>query len=176
MPEPATNAGESDAKASVGPGSAGAGVSWTSFTWRHTHKLDGQKRVAFPAAWKPRDPEVEFTLLLWPHPHAERKYGYILGLLPDRFRKLQEKLAEGGLANHRTGALKRAIFPNCAAMRLDPAGRLCLPADMADAVGLQKEVLFSGVGADFEIWDPATFHRCQQAESPIADEAFNLLA
>ena len=71
--------------------------------------------------------------------------------------------------------LRRAIFTNAISLKLDPAGRLCLPADMADALNLQKEVLFAGGGADFEVWNPETFARCQAAEAPLAAEAYKLL-
>ncbi len=165
----------SDPAGSAPAPSGAAGGDWASFKWRHTHKLDGQKRVAFPAIWRPKDPLIEFTLILWPHHHSGRKHGFILGMVPERFRQLQDKLAAGGLGDDRTGTLRRAIFYNCTSMRLDPAGRLCLPADMADAIGLQKEVLFAGGGADFEIWDPATFLRCEQADAATAAEAFKLL-
>jgi DNA-binding transcriptional regulator/RsmH inhibitor MraZ len=159
-----------------GPTSPGTpDADWTSFTWRHTHKLDPQKRVAFPADWRPSDPNCKIMLVLWPHPHAERKHGFILGMLPPRYRQLQTKLAAGSLGDDRTGALRRAIFTNAVALKLDPAGRLCLPADMADSIGLQKEVFFAGGGADFEVWDPATFARCQTAEAPLAAEAYKLL-
>ena len=173
MPDPVTKSG--DPSPGVPVSSPTPGVDRTSFTWRHTHKLDAQKRVAFPAIWRPKDPECEFTLTLWPHLHSGRKHGFILGMLPERFRKLEDKLAAGGLGDDRTGTLRRAIFANCTSMRLDPAGRLCLPADMADAIGLQKEVLFAGGGADFEIWDPTTYQRCEQAEAATAAEAYKLL-
>lgn len=173
MSDPVTSGSDPSQGAPVS--SVAPDANWTSFTWRHSHKLDGQKRVAFPAGWRPKDPMIEFTLILWPHLRSGRKHGFILGMLPERFRRLQDKLAAGGLGDERTGTLRRAIFPNCTSMRLDPAGRLCLPADMADAIGLQKEVLFAGGGADFEIWDPATYERCQEAEAETAADAYKLL-
>lgn len=141
------------------------------FTWHHTHKLDTQKRVAFPADWRPQDPNCKIMLILWPHPNAGRKHGYIFGMLPERFRELKRDLASGGLGDEETGVLRRAIFHNTLALKLDPAGRLCLPVEMAEAIGLTKEVYFVGGGADFEIWDPATFAKCADAEAPTVTEA-----
>lgn len=174
MSDSATNQGAGAGPGGV-PGSGGPGLEWNSFTWHHTHKLDGQKRVAFPAPWRPKDSSVEFMLILWPHPAAGRKHAFILGMVPERFRRLQDKLASGAYGDDRNWALKRRLFSNSIAMSLDPAGRLCLPPDMADAIGLQKDVFFSGGGADFEVWDPETFRRCEQAEETLATEGLRTL-
>jgi DNA-binding transcriptional regulator/RsmH inhibitor MraZ len=157
------------------PSSGAVGGSVPSFTWRHAHKLDGQKRVTFPSDWRPGSPEVCFTLVLWPHPHSGRKFGFINGLTPQRFQALQAKLDQAGQGDQKAGALRRAIFANSISLPLDPAGRLCVPPRMADEIGLTKDVLFVGAGGEFQIWDPATFQKCTDAEAALAADAYNLI-
>jgi len=137
-----------------------------AFTWQYTYKLDAQKRVAFPNEWRPADPRTLFTLILWPHRAAGRNHAYVYGLSQRRFQDLLAKLEK---------ALRRAIFGNSTTMPLDASGRLVLPVRMADAIGLQKEVLFVGTGADFEIWDPSLHEICTRAESDLAADAYTQL-
>lgn len=173
MPDPAPNNGPTPSE----PVPSDRTVDGTSpaFTWQYTYKLDAQKRVAFPAEWRPADPGTLFTLVLWPHKGAGRNHAYVYGLTQRRFHDLLSKLEKAGMGDARAGALRRAIFGNSTTMALDPSGRLVLPARMADAIGLQKEVLFVGTGADFEIWDPELYEKCTQAEADLAADAYNQL-
>ena len=149
------------------------------FTWNFDHKMDGQKRVQFPADWRPQGDvsESRYTLVLWPHPHlkAEREFAFIMGLIPQQFEGLLKKIEAKGLGNHQVAALRRKIFHNSFELSLDPAGRLCLPPKMAAQIGLDKEVHFVGAGGHFEIWEPAAFEICTKAEANLADEAYGYL-
>ena len=162
---------------SIGAGSLDRGSDGVlpAFTWQYTYKLDAQKRVAFPNEWRPADPKTLFTLVLWPHRAAGRNHAYVYGLSQRRFQDLLSKLEKAGMGDARAGALRRAIFGNSTTMALDASGRLVLPVRMADAIGLQKEVLFVGTGADFEIWDPSLHEICTRAESDLAADAYTQL-
>lgn len=150
------------------------------FTWNFDHKLDGQKRVQFPASWRlpnPEAAEARYTLVLWPHPHLqpEREFGFIMGLTPKQFEAMLAKMEVEGLGNRQAAALRRRIFHNSFDLAIDPAGRLCLPPKMAAQVGLDKDAHFVGAGGHFEIWDPATFEKCTKADDGIAAEAYERL-
>ncbi len=147
------------------------------FTWNFDHRLDAQKRVQFPAVWRPADPATRFILILWPHPQlkGETEFGFIKGLTQRRFDRLVEQVANLGLGDTKAAALRRKLFHNSIDLDLDPAGRLCLPPKMASQIGLDKTVHFSGAGDHFELWDPETFKRCSRADDPIASEAYETL-
>lgn len=144
-----------------------------TYLWRHQHKLDAQKRVSFPAEWRPADPNLSFTLLLWPHPHAGRKFAFIKGLPNQRFRQLVAKVDPGTQGDNVANAMRRRLFGNSVMVKLDPAGRLCLPPQMAADANLSKDVIFSGAGGEFEIWDPELYEKCTGAEEKEATEAMN---
>jgi len=152
-----------------------SGEPW--FCWNFDHKLDTQKRVQFPANWRPENPDTRFVLVLWPHPHMKpvREFGFIMGFTMRQFGEMLEKLEAKGPGNRQAAALKRKIFHNAFELGVDPAGRLCLPPKMATQVDLDKEAHFVGAGGHFEIWDPESFKACSQAEDAIADEGYESL-
>ena len=176
MSEPTANANESSPSAG-GSVSASSSSTEQRFTWNFDHKLDGQKRVQFPANWRPQDPETRYTLVLWPHPHLqpEREFAYILGLTKKQFDAMLDKMERQSLGNRQVGALRRKIFHNSFELPIDPAGRLCLPPKMAAQIGLDKEAHFVGAGSHFEIWDPTTFEKCTKADDALAAEAYENL-
>jgi division/cell wall cluster transcriptional repressor MraZ len=149
------------------------------FTWNFDHKMDGQKRVQFPAVWRPQGEasEARYTLVLWPHPHVqpEKEFAFIMGLTPKQFEAMLAKMEANGLGNRSVAALRRKIFHNSFELSLDPAGRLCLPPKMAAQVGLDKDVHFVGAGGHFEIWEPSLFEKCTKADDNLAAEAYETL-
>ncbi len=142
-----------------------------TFTWRHTHKLDAQKRVSFPAEWRPADPNFTFTLLLWGHPSAGRKFAFIKGLPQPRFRQLLSRVDSGTHGDEEVNAMRRRLFSNSIILKLDPTGRLCLPPQMATDANLNKDVIFLGAGGEFEIWDPELHEKCMAADEAAASKA-----
>lgn len=142
-----------------------------TFTWRHVHKLDAQKRVSFPAEWRPLDPNLAFTLVLWGHPNAGRKFAFIKGLPQPRFRQLLARVDSGTHGDNELNAMRRRLFSNAVILKLDPAGRLCLPPQMASEAMLSKDVIFAGAGGEFEIWDPELYQKCVDAEETQASNA-----
>ncbi len=146
-----------------------------TFTWRHTHKLDAQKRVSFPAEWRPVDPNFTFTLLLWRHPSIERKFAFIKGLPQDRFKQLLKQVDPATKGDEVINAMRRRLFNNAVILKLDQAGRLCLPPQMAVDANLSKDVIFAGAGGEFEIWDPDLYEKCMEADDTLASKAINTI-
>jgi MraZ protein len=145
------------------------------FLWSYKHKLDGQNRVAFPASWRPSEPDITFMLVLWPHRHAGSKFGFIKGLTEESFADLQDQLDAMSPGDADAEGLKRSIFKYSHPAKLDPAGRIWLPEEMKDAVGITKEVEFIGTGGDFQIWDPAISRKCEDAETTQTTSSYSTL-
>src|SRR5260370_26069905 len=63
------------------------------------HGVDEKRRVQVPAAWRPEQPGVELTLVVWP----KGKQGiWLLVLLPEKMAELAREiyaLPNGGLGN-----------------------------------------------------------------------------
>lgn len=144
-----------------------------SFTWRHLHKIDGQGRISFPSAWRPKEKDVapKYMLILWRHNPAVGKYQFIKGLPEPRYRRLQQEIDAKPIGDHGTAALRRRIFGNAVQLQVDGSGRLGLPPEMATAANIKREAMFVGTGGEFEIWDPQAYAESETLDQPLADEA-----
>lgn len=147
------------------------------FTWNFDHRMDPQKRVQFPAAWRSAAIGTRFVMVLWPHHQVapESEFALIKGLPPKRYRQWVAQVSKMGIGNPKVAAFRRRLFHSSIELELDPAGRLCLPPKMATAIGLSKEVHFVGAGDHFELWDHAAFVRCTRADGGVALEAYETL-
>jgi MraZ protein len=114
-------------------------------------------------------------LVLWPHDKVkpEREFGFIKGLTMRQFDLMMEKLEAKRAGGKDVGAARRKIYGNSCEISVDPAGRLCLPPKFAAKIGLGTEARFVGAGSHFEIWDPAIFKTCTEAECDLADEGYD---
>ena len=142
------------------------------FTYHYTHTLDPQKRVQFPAPWRPKDPSTEFALVVWWHEKTNRENAYLRGLPMARYEAMETKLDNMMLGDQGATALRRRLYSGLVMLPIDSGGRLCLPKDLCDQIGLQKEVFFLGVGSEFEVWDPKLYAECAHAEGDLAKQNF----
>lgn len=170
MPESAANLSEPGPV--LVPAAASAGVEEMSFTWKYTHKLDGQLRVQMPSDWRPADPNCEFMLSIWHHKPSGRKQACVKGFTKRIYNDLVRKVDAMPLGDESADALRHALFENTIKLKLDAAGRLVLPKEMVTAVGLGKEVFFVGLGTQFELWNEADYKQCREAEAALSADAF----
>ena len=136
------------------------------------HGVDGKRRVQVPAKWRPRQPDVEFTLILWP----KSTHGPCLRVLPpEQMAKLMADINSMSNDDPNKVVLKRFIGSESAQVALDKAGRICLPEDMAKAAGITKEAVLVGLLDRFEIWDPARYGAVRGEDQVMASAAFSLM-
>lgn len=83
-------------------------------------------------------------LLLYPRPRWEQKREE-LSRLPYAARVLQ-----------------RILVGSAVDLELDNAGRLLLAPELRDAAGLERDVMLSGVGEHFELWEPGRMRELEQ--------------
>jgi len=135
--------------------------------------MDDKRRVQVPAKWRPSQPEVEFTVILWPNgPEA-----CLLVLPPARMTELMKKIEAMPFADAKAQTLRRLIGSNSASVALDKAGRICLPDNLAKAVGLEtdKEALLVGLLDRFEIWNPERYERVNAVDTASLPEALKTI-
>ncbi len=127
-----------------------AGSSVPNFHGDFTYGIDDSRRVMVPAKWRPKDPNVLFTVILWPISVEE----FLLVLPPERWQLMLDKLKTQKLQDKRVAAFERVIASTSAQMPLDRVGRLCLPENLTGPVGITDKALFVGRLNKFEIWSP----------------------
>ncbi|QKK02103.1 MAG: division/cell wall cluster transcriptional repressor MraZ [Pseudomonadota bacterium] len=88
-------------------------------------------------------------LWLYPQPEWERVREQVMGL--STFN-----------ASHRS--LQRRLVGSATLLELDGSSRLLLPATLRQVAGLEKRVVFMGMGQRFEIWDESVLNERRAVE------------
>jgi MraZ protein len=139
----------------------------------YRHGVDEKRRLQIPAKWRPLQPEVQFTLILWPKGTARE--ACLLVLPPEEWNALVQKLKAMPYADPKAEALRRILGRKSDRVQLDKGGRVCLPEQMAKAVGIEKEAVLVGLLDRFEIWNPERYDAASAVDEELSPEAFKLI-
>ena len=138
----------------------------------YRHGVDGKRRVQVPAKWRPSQPDVEFTLIVWP----KAKAGTCLRVLPPgQMARLMGDIDAMSNDDPNKVLLKRFIGSESVQVGLDKAGRICLPEEMAAKAGIKKEAVLVGLLDRFEIWNPKRYEAVSESDRMMAAEAFRMM-
>src|SRR5260370_40267625 len=100
----------------------------TYYNSLYRHGIDEKRRVQIPAKWRPTQPGVEFTLVLWP----KSKDGPCVRVLPpEQMAALMRDIAAMPNSDPNKVVLKRFIGSESVQAPLDKKGRIWLPGEMA---------------------------------------------
>src|SRR5271165_299077 len=131
------------------------------------HGIDDKRRVQIPAKWRPSQPEVELTLILWPN--GSEKEACLLVLPPAEMNTLYQKIRAMPFGDATASALRRLLGSKSASVTLDKAGRIVLPESMSKPVGLELdgEALMVGLFDRFEIWNPERYEKAKLVDETL---------
>ncbi len=117
--------------------------------------MDAKGRIAIPAKHRPRFADIcanqivitkdifEPCLLLFPLPQWEQ---------------LEAKLSTFSDIDPNQRTIKRMILGYASEHEIDANGRILLPPVLRDVAQLDKHLMLSGQGRNFQIWDEAKWH------------------
>jgi len=132
------------------------------FTSVYRHSLDGKRRVPVPFRWRPKDP-IDFTLMLFPEPEV----GICLRVLPpSQWTKLLEEIKAMPSDHEQKPILQRLVGRHSIEVRLDSAGRITIPEDMAAAAEITNMAVLAGTLRHFELWSPARYKVMEEKDLP----------
>lgn len=138
----------------------------------YRHGVDEKRRLQIPAKWRPTEPGIEFTLVLWPKP----KEGPCLRVLPpQQMATLMRDIDAMPNSDPNKVVLKRFIGSESVQAPLDKVGRICLPEEMARAAGIADQAVLVGLLDRFEIWSPERYDKVKASDSIMSQEAFKLM-
>lgn len=138
----------------------------------YRHGVDEKRRVQIPAKWRPTQPGMEFTLVVWP----KSKEGPCVRVLPpDQMAQVKRDIDAMPNSDPNKLVLKRFIGSESVQVTLDKTGRICLPDEMARAVGITDQAVLVGLLDSFEIWSPERYALVKAADAVMAHEAFKLM-
>lgn len=136
------------------------------------HGVDEKRRVQVPARWRPSDPNVELTVIVWPKHPA----GVCLRVLPPKeMDELMAELDAMPSSDPEKPLLKRIIGSKSLQVTLDKAGRVTLPEEMAKAAGIEAngEAKMVGLLDRFEIWNPKRYEAVEEIDVARMAKAFD---
>lgn len=151
----------------------GTEIETIHYTSLFRHGVDEKRRVQIPAKWRPSEPDVEFTLILWPN--GGQPDANLLVLPPAEMKALADKIRAMSNADPKASALRRLIGSKSASVALDKGGRICIPDTMAKAVGIEDEAVLVGLVDRFEIWSPERYETVSAVDAALLPEAFKLI-
>ena len=76
--------------------------------------------------------------------------------------KFEEKLKTLPLTNKNARDFVRFFLSGATECEIDKQGRFLIPNNLRTAASLEKEVVIIGVGTRLEIWDKATWEKCDE--------------
>lgn len=139
----------------------------------YRHGVDDKRRVQIPAKWRPSQPDVQFTLILWPN--GAQSDACLLVLPPEEMKALADKIRAMPFADSKAQTLRRLLGTKSDTVTLDKGGRICLPENMAKAVGIENEAVLVGLVDRFEIWTPGRYETVSATDTALLPEAFKLI-
>jgi MraZ protein len=124
------------------------------------HSIDEKNRITIPSRWR-RDHPEEFILL------PEATHQFLLVMLPREFAKM----GSAAETNQNVSARDRRVFLRQLHSRAqhaaaDRQGRLVLPEDLCQELGLKNEVALVGNRGRFEIWNLQRWKLAHEEETP----------
>ena len=91
------------------------------------------------------------------------------------FSQVYDRIIAMNLADPATRLLRRLIFSNAYPVEVDKVGRILVPQNMRQVIGLEGEAVVAGQGEYFEVWTPAAWSE-QMAQVQDTDANKNRFA
>ena len=121
--------------------------------------LDAKGRLTVPTRYRESlNSACGGRLVLTQHP-----YDACLVMYPaPEWRDIARQVAGQSDAHAQVRALKRRFLGQAAEMEMDGNGRLLVPPELRDVVGLEKRAMLVGLMHRFEIWAEDTWNELEQ--------------
>lgn len=124
------------------------------FVSHFTNRVDAKGRVSIPASFR-AVLALEGAQNLHLHPSLDQPAldagGAAMLVEIDQFLSRYEPYSEAW------ESFSTALHGMSQSLKLDPEGRIQLPADLKELTGIDGEATFVGLGHKFQIWEPNRF-------------------
>lgn len=126
--------------------------------------LDAKGRVSVPASFRAALGGGS-RIFVWP---AMDGSGCLEGGGDELMAVYRQTLARMAPTDPHRRAFMHAIFTRSADLKMDDTGRITLPANLLEAAGIEKKLVFAGAFDRFHIWEPSRFHAFDEKMSQTA--------
>ena len=126
----------------------------------YEHSLDAKGRLIMPAKLR-IDMGEKFIV-------TKGLDGCLFAFSQNEWLNFETKLKAPPLSDKNARNFVRFFLSGATECEIDKQGRFLIPNNLRTAANLEKEAIIIGVGTRLEIWDKATWEKCDQEIS--ADE------
>ena len=142
------------------------------FRGRYQHTIDPKGRVSVPAKYRNLLAEsANGTLIVVPNTEALEVHPL------QEWERIESKINERSMFDPELRRLGRLYVSRAKEVEIDSAGRILLPPDSREPVGLVKDVTLVGAGRPyFEIWDRKRFEEYERTNGDGLASGFERLS
>ncbi|MCB1836318.1 MAG: division/cell wall cluster transcriptional repressor MraZ [Alcanivoracaceae bacterium] len=135
------------------------------FSGRHALNLDAKGRLAVPSKHREKlNASCGGRVVLTQHPMDN-----CLVIYPEpQWLTIADQVAGLSDADTRVRALKRRFLGQAVEMELDGSGRILVPTELRDLIGLDKKAMLVGILHRFELWAEDAW-QAEQAKLDMED-------
>lgn len=133
--------------------------------------LDAKGRLAMPTRYRDGLVEDAAGHLVVTIDHADRCL--LIYTLPD-WEEIERKLSKLPALNQVARSLQRLMIGHATDVDLDAQGRVLIPPNLREYAGLTRDVVLSGQGTRFELWDEALWVAQREASLKLHQDTQNL--
>ena len=121
------------------------------FLGQFQHNLDEKGRLMIPARYRE---------LLAAGAFITQGFDKCLMVMTDvHFQEVYERINAMNLADPDARLLRRLILSNAYSVEIDRIGRILVPQNLRQVIGLDGEAIVAGQGEYFEVWAPADWNK-----------------
>ena len=131
-------------------------------TGKYAHSIDAKGRLFFPAKLR-EDLGTVFHVTL-----SMAREECLVAYSADNWNRIMDKL---NALPYSKQNMMRPIFANATKCELDAQGRVLLPQELRNLIGLEKEVTIIGAGNRAEIWDAEKWAKKDAEETTLENIA-----
>lgn len=119
-----------------------------------TKKIDKKGRVSVPAQFRAALTDESFGGIIT-YPSFVNSCIEACGM--SRIEKLSDGIDSLDPFSEERDAFATAVLGGSSQLQFDSEGRVSIPPELLEEVGIGEEVVFIGKGQTFEIWEPKAF-------------------
>ena len=133
------------------------------FLGTYHHSLDTKGRVSIPARYREiiSAQSEQGLILTINYGDAEQ---CVVVYPREPFHRMAQKLISDGPMDAQLERYARAILPESTEVSHDRQGRILIPVNLRDLVGIQREVTWVGMFNRMEIWDRAKWEAAHKTD------------
>lgn len=138
------------------------------FMGEYNHSIDAKGRLIIPSKFRDMLGD-EFVV-------TKGLEGCLFVFEKYDFESFMDKLNEKSDLEAKVRKIKRFFISGAQEMEPDKQGRMLVPPTLREYAGLEKEVVFAGVGGHIEIWDKSKWDDVTSFDdiNDIAEELSNI--